>query len=607
MRHIFIKGDTAQQLRAKIEKAPWLQKSYRAMVEYSNDLLDTQDDYLDGPYNGCEARMMGGIIGTLYTAWMITGNAIYLKKAIHLYTIAVSKDFALYYRINNHLSVGDAALSAAACYDLLEDHLPDGTKKHARALMRELASWLHTCNSTWGLPHKGVSSCNHNSVHYAGMGMCGLVLDEQEWIEHAVQREREFLKYAPDETGYITEGVGYANYGLTTAVIFCEAYYRYSGVQLLDLPDTPNQVIAHMLPLPGHLLKLNDHGNGGQMMPQVYLMSRYHNSAGMHLLAQYEEEKKDFFTARSGNMGGGMVFPYLFLFADEKLALKSCTECSVPLTYRFASGRIMARTGWDDPEAVFVSVNCGYSHHFGHNHADKGSFTVYALGEEFLVDVGNSAHDGRGHNIMMINGVTQLRGVSEGDILRFEDDDEKMFVVCDTIKSYEYTPKSLLGISRRNILFVKKPFPMLVIRDDMQVERPIEEQQFFEFMMHTAKGNALEPGEGEIRIIGQNRGNACRLSFVYPQSVDVKVSDEVRQQYSYRRWSCSTDQFEEAIASCSGYNPFLTTVITFARKGEDFPDITAEGDASDLMVRAVSGSAACSIRVTRYNMELQKS
>lgn len=607
MNSIFVKENTSKILMERIHKSRWLQNTYREMLAHSDELLTLNEtEFLRVRRGGCDARILGGQITTLFTAGLLSKKDQYTQKALRLLQIALTKDFAFYYSINHHLSVGDAALSLAVCVDLLGTQLSEKEQERAKRLLTDLAEWLHSCNSTWGLPHKGVSSCNHNSVHYAGMGMCGLVLGREDLVQHAVAREKEFLKYAADETGYITEGVGYANYGLTTAIIFCEAYMRTYGVQLLDLPLTCNQFIAHALPIPGKLLQLNDHGDGGQMMPQAYLMNRYHNAAGMHLLEEYEATNGGYFTARDKGMRGGMVFPFLFLFADETLQPTKCTECGVPLTQKFSSGRVMTRTAWDDPMAVYMSVTCGESFHFGHNHADKGSFTVYGLGEEFLIDPGTAAHGGRDHNILMINGITQLRGVSQGKILETRETENSLFVVCDTIQSYEYTPQSLLGMARRNILFVKKPVPFIVIRDDMQVERPIEEQQFFEFMMHTAKGNSIKAEAGCVEITGQNYGNRCRLQFVYPEKVDVQISHEERQQYSYQRWSCCTDCFEEAIAACHAYNPFLTTVITFAQAGDTFPAVSVAGDQKKLIVKVKKDRADMTVCVERYTMKIEE-
>lgn len=140
----------------------------------------------------------------------------------------------------------------------------------------------------------------------------------------------------------------------------------------------------------------------------------------------------------------------------------------------------------------------------------------------------------------------------------------------------------------------------------MQVERPLEEEQFFEFMMHTAKGNELRVLDGAVEIAGQNHGNRCLLQFVYPKQVNTSIGREIRTNISYNKRCCSTDQFEEAIASCRGYNPFLTTVITFANHGQDFPIVTANGNGFDMSISVSDGRKDIHVHVTRYEMKIKK-
>ena len=87
-----------------------------------------------------------------------------------------------------------------------------------------------------------VTSCNHNSVHYGALGLCGLLLEEEEWLKHGKDRIQAFLSHCADKTG------------------FGEAYYQLYGEQLYDMPYTTNQLLAQTLPTPGKMLKLNDHG-----------------------------------------------------------------------------------------------------------------------------------------------------------------------------------------------------------------------------------------------------------------------------------------------------------------------------------------------------------
>lgn len=610
MRRVFYNEETlTDMMRSKIEKLDWLKPVYDRMIEVCEILLDTSSKewFAVNPVTkaayGTTARRIGGKIGALYTSWLLTKEKKYLKKAIDIFDEAIGRDFNYYHGINQHLSVGDAVLAISLSYNFLYDHLQEEQKKQCEITLRSLANWLHTDNCTWGLPQSTVTSCNHNCIHYGALGLCGLLLEEDEWAEHGKERVQAFLLHCADKTGYVTEGFSYLNYGHLTAILFCEVYNQIYKEQLYNMPETVNQILSQTLPTPGKMLKLNDHGVSVEnMLTQVYLASRYKNAAALYLIIEYEKTIGQLFSDWDMDMSGGFVYPFIYMFADPDIIPKKPSECNIALTHVFESGRVMTRTAWDDPMAIHVSISSGHCFHSGHNHADKGSFTIYGLGEEFLIDVGALTNQGRSHNIMMINGVDQMFGISEGKILETRETDESLFVACDTLKSYVYTPQSLLGMARRNFLYVKKPFPLLVIRDDMQVEWSGHEEQFFEFMMHTQKGNTVNLSASAVEIIGQNYGNKCKLNFVHPENVEVSMSKEDRMNLSYGRQVASAGLFEEAIASCKAYNPFMTTVITFAENGNDFPEVTTHGTPLDLHITVKNGEDECNVKVERYDM-----
>lgn len=596
----------ASQMKRKLDKLDWLKPVYDKMVAICNEMLQMPENWLDECL-GTTARKIGGKIGALYTTWLLTQNPRYLEQAVRILDQAVAKDADYYYGLNGHLSMGDAVLAISMSYNFLAEHLTEKQRADCEARLGQLADWLHKTDCTWGLEQPGVTSCNHNCVHYGALGLCGLILEKDEWLEHGLRRVRAFLKEASDKTGYFTEGLSYLNYGNMTAILFCESYKQIFGEQIYDKPDTINQVIAHMLPMPGQVLKLNDHGKSVEnMLPQVYLANRYHHAGAMYLINQYEEAIGEYFSDWKMDMSGGFVYPFIYLFADEDLVPKKPSVCDVPKTQIFESGRVMTRTQWDDPMAYHFSVSCGHCFHYGHNHADKGSFTIYGNGESFLVDIGARSNEDRAHNILMINGVGQPKGRSRGEILEVRDTEEYLFVCCDTTRSYIYTPDTLVGMALRNIMFVKKPFPMVIIRDDVQLERPLEENQKYEFLIHTEKNNRFEIQDQSIQIIGQNFGNRCRLSFVNPPNVEICVSKENRMNYSYRQPVYSGDLFEEAIATCYGYNPYLTTVITFADKEKSYPEVSISGDPMHLVVEAEQEDKSRAVQLSRYTMTVVK-
>lgn len=607
MRRVFNQEEALKiMMQRKIEKADWLKNVQKRMMEICDYILESSEDWLDKK-DGTTARKIGGKAGALYTAFLQTGEERYLKKALEIYQEAISRDFTYYYGINNHLSVGDAVLALTMCYNFLYDYLDEKQKERSEEMLTILADWLYTTDSTWGLPQKSVTSCNHNCVHYGALGLCGLILENELWLEKGLERVKDFLKHAVDETGYVTEGLSYLNYGNMTAILFCESYHQVFGEELYHMPGTVNQVIAHMLPTPGMVLKLNDHGKSVEnMLPQVYLANRYKRPDALYLINEYETAIGQYFSDWNMDMSGGFVYPFIYIFTDETMEPQKPSVWGTPKTQIFEAGRIMARTAWDDPMSFHVSVSCGHCFHYGHNHADKGAFTIYGMGEEFLIDIGALSNEDRAHNILMINGIGQPNGRSRGEIREVRDTEEFLYVSCDTTRSYKYTQKTLIGMAFRTVLFMKKPFPFLVIRDDVQLERPLEEAQLYEFMMHTAKGNQLQISDGKVEIIGQNYGNRCCLNFLYPTHVETKISDENRVNLSYGKEIYSKDLSEEAIASCHTYNPYLTTVIVFANEREEYPKLHWVGDAQNLVVDVEKDGQSKQVEISRYQMRILK-
>lgn len=609
MKRVFVFGEAelAQQIRQKIMQQEWLQNAANKMYQVGECILQTPENWLDEK-KGTTARKIGGKIGALYTIWLLNGNNVYLEKAKAIFDQALARDLNYYYKeLNHHLSVGDAVLSITVSFSLLYEHLDGEQREKAVVRLNELANWLYETDSTWGLPQESVTSCNHNCIHYGALGLCGLVLENEAWLRRGRERVEAFLQAATDKTGYFTEGLSYMNYGNMTAILFCEAYRQVFGEQLYHKPSSVQQVVAHMLPCKGTVLKLNDHGQSVEnMLPQVYLASRYKDAGALYLINEYETAIGDFFSDWSMDMSGGFVYPFLYMFADGNLTPVKPSEYGTPKTQIFESGRVMTRTFWDDPLAFHVSVSCGHCFHYGHNHADKGSFTVYGMGEEFLIDIGSKTNEDRSHNILMINGIGQPNGRSRGEIRKLRDSEEALYVCCDTTRSYTYTPQTLIGMALRHVMFIKKPFPMLIVRDDVQLERPLEERQKFEFMIHTAKGNKVNLLEQAVEIIGQNLGNRCRLQFVAPSSVDVCISQENRLNNSYGKAVASADLSEEAIATCYGYNPYLTTIITFSGPDGQYPEVTVTGDPLHLSVQAVDNKKEKLVQIFRYGMTIVK-
>ena len=114
---------------------------------------------------------------------------------------------------------------------------------------------------------------------------------------------------------------------------------------------------------------------------------------------------------------------------------------------------VTLRSGWNDPQAVFVGVQAR-SHAFNHEHLDIGSFVLDALGQRWAVDLGADDYNlpgyfgsqrydyyrlrAEGHNTLVIDpaaGPDQDPKAACG-IRRFASDPDWAFAVADLTDAY---------------------------------------------------------------------------------------------------------------------------------------------------------------------------
>ncbi len=82
------------------------------------------------------------------------------------------------------------------------------------------------------------------------------------------------------------------------------------------------------------------------------------------------------------------LLPAALIFASEIHSPRACEPESLSWLGRGSVPVYYARTSWEDPDASFFGVKGGRSNH-SHSHLDQGSFVFDALGERWVVDLGN--------------------------------------------------------------------------------------------------------------------------------------------------------------------------------------------------------------------------
>ena len=602
-----------EAIKEKIKEAVWIRNIYENLIKLCKPLMEcTRPFEITAPgVVGSAARAYGAKMAMLITAGEISGEEEYIQKAKDMLLYAAEeKDVEYYKGLNGHLAVADAAFTYAVCYDLLLKRLDKAEKETVKAAMNELAVFLYECGTTWRLPHSGVTSCNHNSVHHGALGLCAMILGNNEWLDFAIQRVTGYLEFFADKTGYVTEGVSYTYYGLTNAIVFCEAYQNLTGVDLIgryeNMKKVPDQFIEHMLPRYDALLSFNDHTRIiGNSAPFIYLVSRYGCLDGLYLWRKLEEGSKCFGSGIEESYRNGIVFPFILHWANEKMPQVPPSVLNRPLSKIFDSGRCMMRTAWDDEKATLVSFTSGKDMHRGHNHPDQNSFTAYSLGEEFLIDPGSLACDSRSHNIVMVNSIGQYFGCSRGEIKEFNDYGRYVKVTGDATEAYIWEGDNLVGYAVRQLLFIRYPHPVIIVRDDIQTEN--DRENFYEFMMHTLPQNEFYEKDGSVYIKGCNYGNLCRVKMVYPENINIKIYDKVeRNVFHYQKTHDLSKHHKEALISTTGRSPFFTAVITFGENEKDMPDVSCMGNgcSMSLTIDFTDGHSE-SVDIERFDIQIK--
>ena len=600
-------------IKIKIKESEWIRNIFNKSIELCKPIMEEIRPYeLIAPnVVGSAARAYGAKITMLITTGMVLEEDEYINKAKDmLLFVCEDKNVEYYNGLNGHLAVADAGFTYAVCYDLLEDKLNEQEKEVVKSAMNVLATYLYECNTVWRLPHSGVTSCNHNAVHHGALGLCAMILNNAEWLEFSFERVKRYLEIFADKTGFVTEGVSYTYYGLTSAVVFCEAYLNVTGIDIIsrieNLKEVPNQFIEQMLPRYDALLSFNDHTRIiGNSAPFIYLVSRYGSCDGLYLWRQLEEGRKTFGSGIEDLYKNGIVFPFILHWANEKMPSVPPSVLNRPLSKKFDSGRCMMRTAWDDEMATFVSFTSGKDLHRGHNHPDQNSFTAYALGEEFLIEPGSLACDSRSHNIVMVNSIGQYFGCSHGEITEFKDYGRYVKVTGDATEAYVWEGDNLVGYAVRYLLFIRYPHPVIIIRDDIQTEN--DKDNFYEFMMHTLPQNEFYEKDGSVYVKGCNYGNLCRVSMVYPENVDIKIFDKVeRSVFHYKKTQDLSKHHKEALFSTTARSPFFTSVITFAENEEELPCVhcTGDGNSMKLNIEFHDGYIE-NVDINRFNIEVK--
>lgn len=591
---LFFSRQDIGQLQNKVKPGTWVSEAYRVLKENAETYMKVPTDPY--PYTGSHngpgtvGRALEKKTGVLAFTGYLSGDERYLRKAVEMILSAAlqsdPEDQSVWL---THLQVADGARAYAVAYDWLYPYLDEKQREIVRNEIYKYGCILYECNTCWGQPDPGVSSCNHNAVHFGALGLCALVLgDQPEWQARATQRIRDYYKYAMDTTGYFTEGHSYANYGLLGALPYSYALQRAGGPDLVSeqplMERMTDQFCWKVMPWGKDILCLNDNAEGlGNSGMLIYPITRYRQPEALWcwLKAEGEQGSKTYGMGWDGYQGDGMSVPYAILWADPELKPENPAATGKARSHYFQSGRVFMRDSWDDPLGALVSFTSGVDYHRGHNHQDENAFTFHAKGESFAIDPGYTPNNTRSHNTMLVNGIGQI-GASSGRIVEYKDLGEAVYVKGEAPEAYEW-PELLLGQFQRQILFGRAEQPYLLMVDDLQCED--DQAASYTWLLHTDRHNQISISNDRKKavITGAKRNGVCDVLFL---SGDVSLSETDAQHDTFTRsgkeYKCA--QFYKELRAESKAVHCHQVTLLIARNGNESPaEITCSGQVVKLI------------------------
>lgn len=259
---------------------------------------------------------------------------------------------------------------------------------------------------------------------------------------------RDYLTYGISPKGCSTEAVGYTQFGLVWANPFIVAASR-RGENLLTQDhhrSMPDWYLAAMEP---NGAEWTSHGDGavtGPSLPTMLMWKTFYPQdptidflLGKVLTADSENvaHREDAGSpVKAAHDKLHMIEP--LLWSADPAAKKPASSLQAPLTYFDPTRSFLAsRSSWD-PDALFVEMECRTDSVGGsHEHADRGGFTLSAMGRRWAKENFRSPET-RHHNGILIDGRGQGFWGGPGKWLGLADSKDFLLAACDTKDAYDW-------------------------------------------------------------------------------------------------------------------------------------------------------------------------
>ncbi|MGM9652066.1 MAG: hypothetical protein ACI3XP_00315 [Eubacteriales bacterium] len=486
---------------------------------------------------GISGRMLQLQIATLAFYGHLLGEegAAYREHAAALLVSAAEQaSLEVCLKENDALAVGDFGCAFAIGYDWLFETLDETQRGLLRGRMEELGAWLYEASVTAKQPGTGArvywcednptrSAWNWNTVAHTALGMISMVTGEHpEWLERALVRIGDYLRYSKNEDGLPQEGLGYTGYGMRMVVLIDATLLARTGTSLIDFyPDVqhyPDYLRWATLPAGRAAIDTNQSNSLGNISVPFYIASRYGQAENLYaILEGYGIAYGDPAPLTSVWGGDSFDLPQLIVFEDQALTPSQPSDGGMN---NFGGQEVICRTGFapasEGDSIALASMRVRAEYMSIWHHPDCGSVTFHALGQSFVIDLGAGSREAAQHNALLLGG-TGTTNADKATLISAETIADGVYLV--SVKISPAYQKVKVKDYTRTMLFVDGETPYLYVFDRTESAKALDGA----LNWYTGKTNTVSPLKtGGMRISGDGRA-VCDM-YVFEPSGEAKLT-----------------------------------------------------------------------------------
>ncbi len=444
---------------------------------------------------------------------------------------------------DNLLDLGHATLGFAIAYDLLRARLRPAERADVAAYFEPFL-WRVLNHRYYGADKPGH---NFAPIGFSGAGLLALALSDDvpasrrgvlsEVLAWAEAYAVFTLDTIAGSDGAPLEGSAYGSASMYYLTLFAEGLRRRCGRDLFSHATWrrfPRYLVMETLPGGGAFNNFND--------------NHYETHAGFWPLVarRTDDPAADWVWWHHQGPGGSDLrltpnaslceLPLVLLGRHPRSDALDPRDFSVSPVHKFPDQQhLVVRTGWQAAD-LHVSFQCTRGRPGGHSQCDRLNFTMYALGERFVIDSGYGMKQIPGssevqrlgalapsHNQVLIDGAGQVQSTAAnaGRLVTWGRKADWVWALGDAAGAYEH-----IRLARR-LLAVRRSAaaPCVVVADWLIPSRG--EEHRFEWLLQTDPKNTLRRlgPAGHWDILGGRGGRSLRFLHMAIQPVSVTVDE----------------------------------------------------------------------------------